>query len=114
MTEPNPSFSNSGGRENDPGWYQYPSGQWVYIPYRYVPGQTPYSTDPSTMNLVPANPGLLQDQPSTPGTHTDNTSNDGNPPGGNNYNPILGPNTQNGQQNIGMGGMSAAELENLG
>ena len=45
MTEPNPSFSNAGGGFEEPGWYTYPNGQKVYVPYKYVPGQTPSSTD---------------------------------------------------------------------
>ena len=94
MSEPNPSFSNSGGGFEEPGWYTYPNGQKVYLPYKYVPGQTPTSTDPVTGETVPANPGLLEDKPSEPGTHTDNHSNNGKPPGGDGYNPILGPNTQ--------------------
>ena len=49
--EPDPSFSNGGGRPNGPGWYQYPNGQWTYIPYRYVPGKTPVS-NPGFQNLV--------------------------------------------------------------
>ncbi len=94
MNEADPSFSNTGGGLSPPGWYTYPNGQKVYIPYPFVPGQTPYSTDPGTLNLVPANPGLLETNPSTPGVTTDNTSNNGGPPGGLHYNPILGPNTQ--------------------
>ena len=104
MNEPNPSFSNTGGGMQPPGWYQLPNGQWKYIPYAYVPGETPYSTDPVTGQQVPANPAFLETNPSTPGVTTDNTSNDGGPPGGNDYNPILGPNP-------GMGGMNTAELE---
>ena len=49
--EPDPSFSNGGGRPNGPGYYTYPNGQVVYIPYRYVPGKTPVS-NPGFQNLV--------------------------------------------------------------
>ncbi len=105
MTESNPSFSNTGGELQPPGYYTYPNGQTVYIPYPFVPGQTPYSTVGGKQ--VPANPGLLETNPSAPGTHTDNTSNNGGPPGGTAYNPVLGPNP-------GMGGMSTGELESLG
>ena len=49
--EPDPSFSGGGGRPNGPGWYQYPNGQWTYIPYKYVPGITPPSTV-QDINLV--------------------------------------------------------------
>ncbi len=94
MSEPDPSFSNAGGGFEEPGWYTYPNGVKKYIPYSYVPGQTPTSTDPVTGETVPANPAYLETNPSTPGTHTDNHSNDGKPPGGDDYNPILGPNTQ--------------------
>ena len=58
-----------------------------------IPDSTPHDND---LNLL---------------THTDNTSNNGGPPGGNDYNPILGPNTQGGQENVGMGGMNTAQLE---
>ena len=57
-------------------------------------GATPTSTDPVTGKKVPANPGFLLGRPSAPGTHTDNHSYDGNPPGGRDYDPLLGPNTQ--------------------
>lgn len=95
MSEPNPNFSNAGGGQVPAGTYTYPNGVTKYIPYPYVPGQTPTSTDPVTGETVPANPGFLEDKPSTPGVTTDNTSNDGAPPGGLDYNPVLGPNTQN-------------------
>jgi hypothetical protein len=74
MSEPNPSFSNAGGDMQPAGEYTYPNGQTKYIPYKYVPGQTPYSTDPITGQPVPANPGFITD-----------TSD-----GGDFYDPVLG------------------------
>ena len=75
MSEPNPSFSNTGGNLQPPGWYTYPNGVKKYIPYPFVPGETPYSTDPITGEEVPANPGYITDAPD----------------GGDFYNPQLGP-----------------------
>ena len=54
-------------------------------------GATPTSTDPVTGKKVPANPGYLLPRPSTPGVVTDTDSYDGDPPGGLDYNPVLGP-----------------------
>ena len=56
--------------------YTYPNGETVEIPYKFVPGQTPYSKDPITGEMVPANPAFLTDGPT----------------GGDDYNPVLGPN----------------------
>ncbi len=119
FNEADPAFSNAGGGLTAANTqYTYPNGQTVTPPYAYVPGQTPYSTD-AQGNLIPADPGLLETNASTPGITTDNTSNTGQtPPGGTHYDPILGPNTQTigGQStaNIGMGGMNKAVLESLG
>ena len=75
MSEPNPSFSNGTGGMQPQGEYEYPNGETRYIPYPYVPGKTPTSTDPVTGETVPANPGFLTDSPT----------------GGDDYNPVLGP-----------------------
>jgi hypothetical protein len=136
FNEADPTFSNTGGEfgytAGQP--YTYPNGQTTAQvmgnpQYPYVPGQTPYSAAPTSTGgegtgaAVPADPGFLMTQGSTAGSATDNTSNTTGantsaPPGGLDYNPILGENKQtiNGQAtaNIGMGGMNKGTLEQLG
>ena len=57
--EPNPSFSANAGGLNPPGWYTYPPGFGgstkenpvrKYIPYPYVPGNTPVEQDPGLLD----------------------------------------------------------------
>jgi len=135
--EADPTFSNTGGKFSGQAQqpFTYPNGQTTAQvmgnpDYPYVPGQTPFSNQPGaqfqgegTGAAVPADPGFLMTQASAAGSDTDNTSNTSGantsaPPGGLDYNPILGPNAQtiNGQatNNIGMGGMPKNELEVLG
>jgi hypothetical protein len=130
--EADPTFSNTGGKfgyqAQQP--FTYPNGQTTAQvmgnpDYPYVPGQTPFSNEPGGSTAVPADPGFLMTQASDAGSATDNDSNTTGaqntaaPPGGLDYNPILGPNQQtyNGQANtpnVGMGGMNKGELEVLG
>ena len=58
MNEPDVTFSNQAGGMNPPGVYCYPPGfggsteeklVCKYIPYPYVPGQTPEDTNPATI-----------------------------------------------------------------
>ena len=135
--EADPTFSNTGGefgyQAGQP--FTYPNGtttaQGMGNPdYPYVPGQTPFSNDPDaqfqgqgTGDPVPADPGFLMTQASSYTKTTDNTSNTSGsntaaPPGGLDYNPILGENKQTinnvSTANIGMGGMNKGKLEELG
>ena len=141
FNEADPTFSNTGGNfgydaaQGNRGQYEYPNGQSFADPgYDFVPGETPYSTNASGQK-VPADPGFLLTQASQPGTFTDNDSNDLGgqgeaPPGGLNYDPVLGaytPLNEQGQAEQfkdaqgqavtgvhGMGGMNKGNLESMG
>ena len=100
--EADPSFSgNVGGLTAAGTTYTYPNGATVDPNHPYVPGQTPFSNDATdgTGNDINANPGLLADADSAPGSAQDATN-----PGGLQYDPVLAD----------LEGMNTGDLESAG